>query len=125
MDHDTKYYRKPWMSDDQWECAKLIARVQGGFHHCAEIKQAYTGIRTYVHAHRLATFDFNLLTELVFEAHDRCIRVELAQSAPGKVGILLHKRHAREGRMYEYHPTIEQALADWRTRNPTPQEPTP
>ena len=121
MDHDTQYYRKPWMSEDQWECAKLIARVQGGFHHSAEIKPAYTGIRTNVYAHRLATFDFNLLTELVFAAHDQCIRVEMAQSSPGRVGVLLHKRHTREGRIVDRHPTLEQAVADWRKRTEAAQ----
>ena len=117
------------MSDDQWECAQLAARIHGGFHHMAEVKQAYTGIKVQTHPHRLATFDFNLLTELVFAAHDACIRVEIAQGGPGRVGLQFHKRHKREGSMYEYHPTLEQAYARWRERNPAaptfdPQPPT-
>jgi hypothetical protein len=123
MDHDERYYRKPWMSDDQWECAKLAARIHGGFHHMAEVKQAYTGIKVQTHPHHLATYDYNNLTELVFAAHDACIRIEMAQGGPGRVALLLHKRHKRDGSMFERHPTLEQAVASWRERNPASQPP--
>lgn len=117
-DHDTKYYRKPWMTDDHWECAKLAARLHGGFHHMAKVKEWGQGIKVQTYPHRLSTFDFNMLTELVFAAHDECVRIEIAQGGPGRVALVLHRRHQREGRMTERHPTVETALAEWRKRNP-------
>jgi hypothetical protein len=124
-DHDAKYYRKPWMTDDQWECARMWASIVGGFHHVVgEIKDAGRGIRVTAYASGFSTFDFDRLTALVFAAHDACIRVELAQSAPAKVAFYLHKRHAREGAMHLRHPTIETALTEWRKRNPASEEST-
>lgn len=120
---DAKYYRKPWMTDAQWECALFLADLRGGFHHMRDtIKKAGDGIE-YNHPHgSLATYDFDELTRAVFMAHDRCIRFEVAPSGPGLVRLYLHKRKKRDGAMYERHPTIEAALSEWRKRNPTQQE---
>lgn len=65
----------------------------------------------------LATFDGNLLTELVFLAHDKAVRAEVKQGGPYKVKICIWQR-AREGRLYDRHPTLEQAVAEWRKSNP-------
>lgn len=66
----------------------------------------------------LSTYDYDELTRLVFLAHDRCVRAEVLFSGPRMVKIRISKRSGRTGNFAERHPTIEQALADWRTRNP-------
>jgi hypothetical protein len=111
-DHDALYYRKDWMSDDQWECAQMFADVVGGFHHVSgTFKPHGTGVKVSDYGGRWATFDFDALTRIVLLAHDRMIRVALEPTGPRMVGFVLFKRHTREGSMYERHPTIEQAIA--------------
>lgn len=117
-----KFYRKRWMNDDQWECALLLCDLMRGFHHVPkEIKPFGYGIATSIYS-GISTFDFDLLTRAVFLAHDRCIRLEILSSGPGMLKLALHRRHKREGYISERHPTIEQALADWRTKWPLPRE---
>ena len=105
-------YRKDWMTDDQWECYQMLADIFLGFHHIqGKLHEWGRGIKlntTYTNS--LATFDFDGLTRAVIMAHDRMIRMEIVPSGPGMLGIVLHKRHKREGRMSEYHPTIETAI---------------
>lgn len=108
-------YRKPWMSDDQWECYQLLAEVWGGFHHVhGQIHKWGPGIKINTWNPRLATYDFDGLTRLVLLAHDNMIRVEVIPSGPRMVGLSLHKRHKRDGSMFERHPTIEAALEQHR-----------
>ena len=110
---DEDYYRQDWMTDDQWECAELLADLQGGFHHVTgKIKRAGDGIETSSFNFRAATYDFDGLTRLVVLAHDRMIRAEIAPSGPGMLKLYLQKRHLREGgHMHERHPELEQAAA--------------
>lgn len=106
------------MSDDQWECAEMLADLYGGFHHLySEVKRHGTGVELNTSAFRLATFDFSALTSAVFMAHDRMIRFGVESSGPRMVKLVLFKRHKREGRMHERHPTIETALALHRERH--------
>ena len=112
-------YRKPWMSDDQWECYQLLADLYLGFHHVhGAVHEWGNGIKFNTHITRLASTDFDGLTRLVFLAHDRMIRVEVVPSGPRMIGLTLHKRHRRDGGMSQRHPTIEQALEAWRRHNP-------
>lgn len=60
-----------------------------------------------------STYDFDNLTRLVFLAHDYALRVELIPRGFGYTRILFHRRQ-REGNLYQRHPTIEDALANWR-----------
>jgi hypothetical protein len=113
------YYREPWMTDDQWECALLLCTLMRGFHHCPKIKPCGHGIEAR-HYGGLSTFDFDALTRAVFLAHDHCIRVEVAPSGPGLVKLRLHRRHKREGYINERHPTLEEAVATWREKWPLP-----
>jgi hypothetical protein len=119
--YSSKFYRKEWMSDDQWECAQLLADLMGGFHHVKAIKDFGLGICTNLWP-RLSTYDFNDLTRAVFMAHDRCIRLEVLPSGPGMLKLSLHKRHKREGSVFERHPTIETALAEYRKNWSLPSE---
>lgn len=59
----------------------------------------------------LATYDFNSLTILVLMAHRDCVRVELKSAGLHGIKIIIHQRQLRkDGRYYEVHPTIEQAI---------------
>ena len=111
-DHDARHYRKDWMSDDQWECARMFADVLGGFHHVmSPFKPFGGGVKVSDYGARWATFDFDALTRIVLMAHDRMIRVSLEPSGPRMVGFALWKRHTREGSMSQRHPTIDDAIA--------------
>lgn len=110
-------YRLDWMSDDQWECYQMLADLFFGFHHVhGKIHPAGDrGIQLNTHhVHSLATYDFDGLTRAVLLAHERMIRFSIVPSVPGMLGLMLHKRHAREGSMYERHPTIEEAIEAFR-----------
>ncbi len=112
------YHRQVWMTDDQWALARFVARIMGGFHHvCGKFKPAGYGIRIVLLNDGFSTIDRNRLTELVFAAHDEAIRVDLVNGSPGRVGLMLHKRK-RVGSNWDAHPTLEDAVARWRSRNP-------
>lgn len=116
-DHDLRCYRKDWMTNDQWECAKMFARVVGGFHHVTgSFKPHGEGVKVSAYASQWATFDFDGLTRLVLAAHDEMIRASVVPSGPRMIGFEMWKRHTREGYMSERHPTIEQALSTHRNR---------
>ncbi len=102
-------HRKDWMSEQQWECYKLLADLFHGFHHISgKLHEWGAGIKlNTTYTNTLASYDYNGLTRLIVMAHDRMIRAEIVPSGPGMLGIVLHKRHKREGRMHERHPTLE------------------
>lgn len=108
--YDGIRYRKPWMTDNQWWCAQTWARVMGGFHHCGDFKPLEDAIEVSEYASNFSTFDFDRLTRVVFHAHDRAVRIELATSGPRRVKFILHRRRGREGSIAYRHPTVEQAL---------------
>lgn len=113
----------PWMTDNQWDCYLLVADVFGGFHHMNDKPKPWgSGIKLSEDIHRMSTFDMDSLTNLVFYAHDQCIRVQLAASSPGMVGIILHKRHCRVGDISRRHPTLEFAVQKWREYHPEPNK---
>jgi hypothetical protein len=108
-----------WMTKDQQHCYQMLCDWLGGAHHVPQVKPCGLGIKVCVFANGLSTFDFHLLTKLVFFAHDRCVRVELANGGPWRIGVKLHRRHTREGCVGERHPTMEEALQkhrqNWQT----------
>lgn len=113
--YETKYYRKDWMSDEQWACACLFADLFGGFHHLSgDVKANGDGVELNQLTSGLSTTDFDELTRLVFLAHDRRIRVSVLPSAPRRLRLVAHQRPLREGNMAARHPTIETALAQHR-----------
>lgn len=65
-----------------------------------------------------ATFDAEMLTRLVFLAHDRCVRAEVSHAGM-HLRISIWQR-VREGRKSQRHPTLETALSDWRKYYPAP-----
>ena len=98
------------------EAESFFSRIYLGKHHIPSKIHPYGQGWCVNHYGDLSTFDFNTLTRLVFHAHDQCVRVEIGQSGPRMVKIAIHKRTSRTGSMFERHPTIEEALADWRER---------
>jgi hypothetical protein len=64
--------------------------------------------------HNLATWDQDHLTRLVFAAHDRCCRLEVNPSGPGRLEIAIYTGRSREDSIMHGHPTIEDALKRWR-----------
>lgn len=63
---------------------------------------------------QFSTFDGDRLTQLVFLAHDRCLRVTVAGAGSGYLRITFHPK-TREGNSFDRHPTIEQALEKWQS----------
>ena len=123
MKTSEEVYRQPWMNDENWECAEFLADMHKGWHHLpGKIKRHGAGVE--INTFRtMSTFDFDDLTRLVFLAHDRCIRIEIKPSGPGRVKLCLWKRARKvEGMsMWEYHPTLETAVKDWREHHPITQ----
>lgn len=103
-----------WCTDDQWECCKMIFDLVSGEHHLySKIKPFGMGI-CYNTANGFATFDFNVMTIAVFMAHDRCIRLSVQAAYNKMIKLCLWKRHKREGQITERHPTLEEAIEDYR-----------
>lgn len=125
-EHDTKYHREAWMTDDQWRCCRLLADLVGGFHHVmGTFRECGKGVRITIPAYRLSTFDSNGLTTLVLLAHDRAVRVDISGGVAHRVTLTLHPRSHTETNTYARHPTIEQAIALHRRYEPAPAVPLP
>lgn len=106
----------PWMSDDQFECYKMLADLFGGDHHIyGPVKSFGEGIEHNTHQD-FSTFDFDYMTSAVVMAHDRMIRFSILPSGPGLIRLVFHKRHSRDGDSYKRHPTIEEATNKIRKR---------
>jgi hypothetical protein len=107
------------------EAESFFSRVYLGKHHIPSKIHSF-GQGFYInHYGDLSTFDFNTLTRLVFHAHDQCVRVEIGQSGPRMVKVIIHKREKRlsdKGSFWEIHPTLDEAIADWRSRGNIPIE---
>jgi hypothetical protein len=89
---------------------RVLGWVFGGLHNCPRIHKDRFGWAVNT-SYDLATFDSDRLTRLVIAAHDHCVRVAIEPSGPGLVKICLWPRNGREGRMFERHPTIEEAIS--------------
>jgi hypothetical protein len=63
--------------------------------------------------HNLATFDGDLLTELVVLSHDECVRVEVNAKAPMYVQLMFSPRVRDDGKnhLFERMPTMEDHIA--------------
>lgn len=106
-----------WMNEAQRECYEMLSDLCFGENHIGGkvVPCGDSGIQISLRSgFSAATFDFNGLTRAVVMAHDRCIRFEIYPSAPKSLGLRLHKRSGRDGRMHERHPTLESAVKDIR-----------
>lgn len=95
------------------EARAFFAALYGGEHHFPSKLKPHGYGWSMGQFGSLATFDDDGLTRLVLLAHERCIRVQIEQGGPNRLRIAIYKRE-REGRMYERHPTIEQAIEKFR-----------
>ena len=73
------------------------------------------GVSFVIRSEGLATYDFNKLTRLVIGAHEECIRLEISPHTFSHLKINMWPRKSREGNMYERHPTIEDAIINFRS----------
>lgn len=71
-----------------------------------------------------ATFDTNLLTKLVFLCHDRCLRCSIGARSAFAQTLLFHQRE-RTGGVDTRHPSLEDAVADYRRWYPLQSEAKP
>lgn len=95
------------------EATDFFAELFYGENHIpSEIQPCGQGWKITYHS-EFATYDFNQLTRLVLMAHDQCIRAGIQGSNFGKISIRIWKRQ-REGSIMERHPTIEQAIEQFR-----------
>lgn len=96
---------------------RVLAATFGGFHNVpGKIKRSpapypFWELNVF---QSLSTYDFSNLTALVLAAHKYCVRVDVG---PGmrRLKILLHPRHSRDGYMTQRHPTIQQALEQFKS----------
>lgn len=94
------------------EATDFFEQLFYGNHHIpSEIKSFGNGysVRTF---NSMATFDSHYLTRLVLLAHKLCFRAEIQSSGFNAIKIIIFKR-CLDGRQFERHPTIEQALQEF------------
>ena len=92
----------------------------GGAHHIPSAIRDKGGGRWSVSARAagagLATFDSDMLTQLVLLAHERSIRAAIFPSGPGRVRISITQRDRGSASCMSGHATIEEAIVRFRCR---------
>lgn len=58
----------------------------------------------------LSNWDFDNLTRLVLECHERLIRIEIKGATPNRMQFIFHQRKSREGGTSTRLPTIEEMI---------------
>ena len=96
----------------------VLAYAFDGLHHAGKWKVHHESNPKFVFIETnkygaLSTFDFNVLTRLVFAAHHWCVRAEVGPSGPGMVKIRLHPRSNRDGTFCERHPSLDEAVSNF------------
>jgi hypothetical protein len=101
------------------EATDFFEELYYGTHHFPNKIKAFGSGWSMNHFGDLSTYDGNLLTRLVFLAHDKCYRAEIQHSSSKYcLKICIWKRYVREGSIEKRHPTIETALDKWRETHP-------
>lgn len=62
----------------------------------------------------VSTFDWDKLTRFVFACHAYCVRGSICPSGPMLVKFRIYPRFTRVGRLTEKHPSLEEAVANFR-----------
>ena len=99
------------------EATEFFSEIYHGAHHIPSDIKPFGSGWSINHRGDIATHDFDMLTRMVFLAHDMCYRLQVQQGAPGSVKIVVWKRSARAGDISYRHPTLEQAVAKWREKH--------
>jgi hypothetical protein len=102
------------------EAVTFFADLFGGEHHIPGSGYGENNVKEYGHGFavilhsgpNLATWDGDMLTRIVFLAHDRCMRAEIT-TAGRYMRLAIHPR-TRERSFMLGHPTLEQAVSAWR-----------
>lgn len=109
------------LSDFHHRAVRMLARAQRrGIYdvQCAWERQDWSHpdmLHLTLYAGSFATYDFDHLTRLVLSAHEECIRVSIEPVAPRYLRIGFHPRtRDPEAPKHARHPTIEQAIEDFR-----------
>lgn len=108
---------------DQREATAFFAAFYRGESHIVNPVKPYgLGWRTVHHigVDGLSTFDYDMLTRLVLLAHDRCVRVSLYPRDRQNVYIVIVGKVRGSGTLVTDHPTIEEAVAKFRTEDDAP-----
>jgi len=105
------------LSDFHRQVAFIIGMTAGGIYNAPiNWRSARFGER-FVEVNwrsgEFATWDFMLLTNLVFLAHEECVRVSVGTAGPGIMKVTFHCRR-RGGGMGRRHPTLDQAVDAFR-----------
>jgi hypothetical protein len=96
------------------EAIEFFAEFFNGEHHFpSELKPFGEGWVISGILGDLGTYDFNQLTRFVIACHDKCIRGSVMSGGPNKLKLAIWKRE-REGDMTRRHPTMEQAIENYR-----------
>lgn len=99
------------------EATAFFSEFYGGEHHLPRggIKDWGDGWCVHHDQGDLATYDSDGLTNLVFMAHDKCIRVSVQPHAFKTIRIAIWRRK-REGSLSRRHPTLDQAIEKFTTK---------
>jgi hypothetical protein len=109
---------KPETDLSKEDATKFFAELFYGEHHIPnEVKPFGNGWAVNTHA-PMATTDFNNLTRFVLMCHDDCIRGEIHPAGPQLIKVCIWKRQRFEPRLAFNHPTIGQAIDDFRKQRP-------
>lgn len=105
-------YRQPWMNDAQYRAAHMLSEALRGWHRFPykRLKAAGpAGVEINL-ASDFATYDFDMLTRLVYVAHLRAVRVEISAASPAHIKLRAHARERDGEYMSQRHPTLRSAL---------------
>lgn len=104
----------------QEEATSFFSEYYRGEHHipgCKVKKFGFNGWCVSDDRGGLDTYDFNQLTRLVFMAHEKCIRVEIAPLSSSRLRIAIWKRK-RDGSMSQRHPDLQTAIEQFKNSQP-------
>lgn len=111
---DTELFAMPGLARAQ---AVLDAAFRGRHHIPGNVKVGADGKWVWLEANvsgGVSTFDYDVLTRLVFAAHDLCVRVEIQRSGGSLIRLMLSPRYTREGSTMDRHPGLIEAYEQYR-----------
>lgn len=114
---DVRAYGLKSLTDDQKLCVFVMAVLQGGEHHCHNLKAHGTGMEC-VHYGDASTWDFDLLTRMVLLSHGWGVRLSLTGTSKAReLKLIAHRRvlSAKDDSeplsMSVRHPSLQELLA--------------
>lgn len=127
---EVESYLKIWSKQEPSEIARRVGEllhVWDGIHHFEQdlmrkVDWSHPHFISMPYRGDLATFDSEMLTRLVFLAHDYCIRVSIMPKTSSLLQIMFHPRSSRDGGLARRHPTLECAVAEYRRYQSAPGE---